>query len=488
MVDNPNTDYYSPAKGTLTGFDAASVPTANPDIVQTGWSIDQLRSYLLNEHGQNFPTNEWVRMVDALINDHVQDFNNPHRLTLSQITSNFVRDILASVTPGTPPPIAPFYAYDTACALPLGDIFPATYSNTNILRMTEGGQFVDPSTELEIFGIDAVTNQPGIPLFSSLTNVIPANWATQSSTLVNTTLTNTTHPEFNYPFIYSAVKETNTTGIFGLAIPSDAEPLTCYTFTTFILPAVGGFLSFYLANDSSKFMTLNLNDGTFTTSSPDIAAEVFSYPSGVFRVAFSFTTPYLGTATVIEIIHKNTGDQSPTRAGQTDRLIFTIARPRITKAGLNQPVLKDFTSTGSTSALVLNLERLPAPATLSKVVFTIALNLYPRLNTTLMTDTAVFNFGVFSIVRDQVNLYVKYSNAVLFTSPILRGLNVISVSYSPDTIIFKDLANPRQTVTGTYTALSTQYVTLGPCEGYLKSIALYAMADTVRCLEYLSNG
>ena len=489
MEDNPNTNYYKPSQGSLTGFDQANLPTNGPDLSQTGWSISQLKSFLLNENNLNFPSQEWVRILDDLINSHVNNFNNPHQLTLDQLTSNFVRDVIGSIVPGTPPSIPPFFSYDSSNPLPLEDIFPAAYSNINLFRMNDGGVFVDPSSESVNISVDSITNQPGIPLFSPITNILPTNWATQTTTRINTLLNQVSHTSLDYPFNFYAVTETYVYGNFGINLQATQTASTVYTASMFILPAsISGSLVICSGGDLSNSMVVNLTDGTFKCSSSTVIGETFVYSTGVIRISFSFTSESTAGTKTVNVFHKNSTDDVLPRNGQLNRLLFTVFNPVITKSSLNQPALINNSVSSSVTSMTFDLSAANAPSTLSNMMITLGLNVYPTLPGATLANTLIFTFGNLTVTRDQTNIYVKLATTTLFTSPIQNGHNVLSISYSPTKIIFKDLTNDRAVVTGSYTPLSTTQVSAGLFDGYLKYMVIYAISDTSMCVEYLTDG
>lgn len=485
-----NSGYYQPSLGSLSGFQqATTVSGGAANLAEVGWSISQLRAFLLNESGENFPTEDQVRTINSAIIDHVTNFNNPHQVTLDQLGSNFVLQVLAAVTPGTPPNSPPFYSFDATYALPLGDVFPSTFGSTNLYRMTSGGVLTDPSTESEIFGTDYLVGKPGIPLFGTIANIVPSGWATQSGILVNTLMTTTT-AQPGLPFTFYQLTETNATGSFGIKIPMTEALSTVYTTTVFLFPTVtGGSAVISQPSLPANNMTVNLTDGTYTFSSPTVTGETFVYPSGIIRVSFSFTSLNPTPDNYVQILHLNTGDTVTARSGQIARPLFVLAHPIASTSFLNQPVIIDRTQPGSTQTFALKLDKIPAPTSMANLTLTLALNLYPTLaGASLGTATRILTFDTLTIERDATNIYVKSSGTTLFTSAILNGLNILSLSYSPTAIDFKDLAAARQTHTGVYPPLATAAASAGPCGGYLYYIAMYASADKGHALEYFSNG
>ena len=487
MTVDPNANYYQPSQGSLTGFDSANLPQGNPNLAVTGWSLEQLRAFLLNVNAVNFPSPEWVQSIEQQILAHEANYNNPHHVTLDQIVGDFVTEVIGSVIPGTPPELPPFFSFDAICALPLGDIFPASFTTANIYRVTEGGVFVNPTTETEVIGSTYLTNRATLPLFSAFSTIVPAGWETQINTVINTTLSTPANPRLFYPFTFHLVSETAVTGSFGYQIPATEALATTYTATFFVLPtSLGGSLIIHQPSDTTNTMTVNLVDGTFTFTGTAVTGQTTVLPDGVIWISFSYISSSVTADNFIQVVHQNSGDTTPVRQGTNGRALFSIAGAQVSTQTINQPVLISSASPGSAGPLTLNFSVIPVPTTLSNFMVTLSLELYPTL--TAPTDTAILTFGALTITRDASTIYVKVSGVTVFTSTILAGLNNLSLSYSPTQLSFKDLANDRSTVSGTYPALSTASVTMGPCGGYVHYIAFYGLSDTASCLEFLTNG
>jgi hypothetical protein len=488
MSTNPNENYFKPSLGSLTGFDRVDLPGAPDDVVETGWSIDQLRVFLLNEGGANFASEQWVRLVNEALQEHIQDFDNPHKVTLQQITPDVIAGILENLTTGTVPSTAPFLAYDVCCPLPIGTVYPAAWSTLNMYRVTEGGMFVDPSTETEVLGVDSLNGQPGLPMFGSILNIVPQNWATQSGTALGTKLAKRTSEILPYPFDFYVVSETSGVRSFGVVIQATQAANTTYTTTFFIrVSAAGGSVVLSQQGDSVNTMTVNLTSGESVCSTNAVAGKTVLYPSGVIKVSFSFTTasPAVGK---VAIVHVNDNTDSPNRSGITDRVIFNIGYPLMTTSSIDHPIAISPMQQCSTSSFQFDLAKVMFPASLSELMVTFAVDIAATLPGTPIPNTTVLALGPLVITRDQTHLYVKMSGVTVFTSDLLDGLNIFTLSYSPTTLIFKDLASPRKTATSTYPTLALTDVTLGAFGGYLRYLAFYAAADDVKCVEFLTNG
>lgn len=488
MTDAINQGYYQPSQGSLTGFTDIDLPQGNPVLSRVGWSLDQLYDFLTNQSDINFPTEDFVRWVDEQINTHINNFNNPHRVTLDQIIGDVIQDILSNVTPGTIPELPPFFSYEGECPLPLGDIYPATYTYQNLYRMSSGGLLIDPSTEDVTLGVDYLTNRGGIPLFSSLTNLIANDWATNNNYRINTQISNTPLPTLNYPFPFYLVSETNLTGNFGVYIPYNRQTNLDYTLSFFLLPTIeGGTIVIRQENAPTETMEIDLKSKKFTLLSPNLLGDIFVYASGVMRVSLTFKATSSQQSYVLQILHRNENETALSRVGQEERALFYYANPIVSTNFINQPVLIDNSQSLTTSPLTFDLSRVNIPNQLSDLVLTLSLNLYPSLNNKTIDDSLIVQFGAITLERDANNVYLKLNGTVLTQTPILAGLNVFSISYAPTLIQFKSLNTQKQQFPGAYNTLSTSTFKAGPCAGYLYNLALYALSDTNQILEHLTN-
>lgn len=489
MADNSNSGYYQPSLGTITGFDQINTPTGTPQLSAVGWSIEQMRAFLLNQSNANFPSNEWILRVEQAIHDHVVDFNNPHHTTLDQIAPDAALKIIGNIAPGTVPDTIPFYSYDANFGLPLGTIFPATYSTNNLLRQTSGGWFVDPATESEIIGVDHSCGRAGIPLFNSLTNLVPAS-ATAGTIGLNTTLTASTDTTINYPFGVYDVAENPVNGLFGIDLPITENLQIAYTATFMVRPSAQlGTLRIFQPGDPANYIDVNLADGSFAVYSTIMTAMTYRYTNGVIRISLNFTSLAPVADGKLRMVHLNpnqTGDG--TRQGSNGRVIFSIMKPQANRAAIGQPSINVAANPSSTTPFVTQLSKVNAPATLPQLIFTAAFSIYPTPPTVPVQDGTILSFGPLLITRDQVSIRVSVNGTLIFTTDILQGYNVISLSYSPTQLIFKDLRNARQTANGTYPALPTNNVYLGTFGGYLHRFAFYGQSDQNQILEFLTNG
>ena len=489
MSDNPNANYFKPSLGSLTGFDRVDLPAGNPDITQTGWSISELQDFLRNAEHLNFPPEEWVLQVSEMIYKHLNDFDNPHQVTLAQVVENFVNEVLGNIVTGTPPDLPPFFAYDAVGTLPLGIVFPASYSTINAYRVTEGGAFVDDTGEEIVQGTDQIQGVVGLPLFSSFTNCVPANWASTPGIAINTQIEQVDDASLKYPESFYQVSETSNVGAFGIVIPATETAGTFYSATFFFRPVEDtGFLIIGQASDIANVMTVDLSDASFTCASSVVNGAVVVYPDGIWRISFSFkaTSPVADRG--ISLKHRNREDISSNRIGTPGRDLFQLACPMVTTSTVNHPMPVDRTKAVVTSPFVIDMSRVPTPATMANLLVSMKLNLYPALPSAPIPGDTLFRFGALSITRDQTKVYVNVNGTRYFTSDILEGHNAFTLSYSRSTLIFKDLAHDRQEVTGVFLPLSTMSVSAGPCGGYLRQLTLYAQQDNTNCVEFLTNG
>jgi hypothetical protein len=490
MSDNPNLGYYQPSLGSLTGIEQFNIPRDNPNIADTGWSIEQLRRFLLNQSDINFPSTEWLQQIEQVIQEHVTDVNNPHQTTLDQIVSDIVSQIIGSVVPGTPPTTSPFYTFDATANLPLGTVAPATYNPQNLYRRTQTGSIVNAQTEQDKLGVDTTGGSVGVPLYSTMTNNTPVNWDTLPSTLLNTTLVNDPDVLTVYPFTFKAVNETPTVGVFGVNIPITQNLQAAYT-TCFYVKAssVEGKIRIYQPSNTSNYIDVNLVDGVSEFYTDTMGGTSVRYADGVIRVCVTFTSSSSLADNALCVVHLNpeqTGNG--TRQGSLGRTVFSIAHPQTTQSTLNTPPFVNLSQTASCPTLSLNMDNTQIPENLDSVLMTFSIDIHPTPQISPISDPTILTFDSLIISRDQIKVYVSVEGNTLFTSDILDGVNTFSISYSNSKIIFKDLFGERQVSQGDYPALATANVTFGPFGGYLLNASFYNEVDNLSVVEYLTNG
>lgn len=489
MSDADNSGNFRPSQGSLTGFDSVKPSNTDNNLAVLGVSATNLMDYLRNQNDLNFPSPDWILSVQQQILDHISDHNNPHKTTLAQIEPDFTGKILGAIVPGTVPETIPFYSFDARYELPLGTIFPATYTSSNIYRQTSGGWLVNPSQEADVIGTDYISNRAGIPLFSGMTNIVPSNWDSTSNTLINTAIGTLVDPTINYPFAFKEITETPNTGLFGFDIPMTQGLQVAYTTSFFVKPSLSlGKLRIYQPSDPATYMEVNLTDGSFAVYSDVMTGNVVRYVSGVLRISLNYISKNPTPDNKLRIVHLNTGATGDgTRTGSLGRKLFSIANPITTRAALDQPAMIDLTQPASTSTFVPKMTAIGFPATLQNVTVSMALTLHPSSLQAPVTDPTIMTFGNLIISRDQRTIRVAVNGVQLFSTPILEGYNVITLSYAADKLVFKDLANPRQEATGTFAPLSTSTISFGPFGGYLNNVAFYAQSDTSGLVEFLNN-
>jgi hypothetical protein len=488
MNEDSTETYFSPSLGSISGFTRGEHPDGS-DLVQTGFSLTELLAFLNNDRGLNFPTEDFVRHVNDLINDHKNDFDNPHKVTLAQISNNFTNQILGTLFPGTAPVLPPFFSYESDFPLPMNTIFPAAYTNTNLYRRTGRGSFVNPLAEENVVGVDYITNASGLPFFSSLTNLVPVNWLNVANARINTSSHISTHADTSFPFDTYLIQETNSSGEFGVGVVGNNPQGAVCTFTAFISGTLSkGKVVLYQSGDTDSTMTLDLSNGSYVMSDATVMGEAYVYPSGDIRVSFTYTVGSQGVSSKVCVVHLNDGDTSTVRNGIEARPIFRMGNPIITNGPLNQPALIDNTVVGSTSTLIPDKVKLGIPDKLSSLMISMSMDLYPTFPSAGFVDKTLFTMGTLVIERDHKTIYVKVAGVTMFSSDILPGLNIITLSYGLDRLIFKDLKDLRRVQLGPFPALVTAGCAVGRFGGYLKSLALYAQSDKEKCVEFLTNG
>jgi hypothetical protein len=487
MVDNSNDVFFSGSLGSISGFTKSADPT-DSGIIAAGWSLGELLEFFTNKRDVNFPNDDFVRRVNELIKTHTDDFNNPHNVTLEQVAHNFVTQIIGSVTSGSAPKMPPFFSYDSTCPLPLNDIFPATYSNANMYRMSDAGTYIDASSEVYVLGVDHVTNKPGLPLFPPFANTVPDNWYVAGGIPRSTIIQSAINPTPGFPFVLHMLSETEAMGSFGVTIPTPYPTDSIATFTFFAKTILtGGSILISQVSSPDDVLTVNLTDGTFEVSSDEIVAETFVYPSGIIRVSFTYKVKS-GNATAVQVLHRNESELSTDREGSFGRQLFLFANPTSVLAPINHPILINRSLPAATTVFNAKIGEFVSEQSLDRLMITLNLNLYPMLEGAISTEALIVSFGSVSVTRSFNRINFKLTGVTIFSSLILPGSNVVTISYAPDRVIFKDFESDRKEVPGAFPPIPVTSLTIGQFSGYLQDIALYAASDEDRCVEFLTNG
>lgn len=488
MPYNLNTNYYQPSKGSLTGFDQVNIPpSGSHTFPELGWSLEELRAYLLNQDESTFPSKDWLIQIEQAIEQHLTNTNNPHHLMLSDIVSNFVEQIVASITPGSIPKIPPFYSYQADLELPLNDIFPATFTTTNLYRLASSGEFKNPTSDLEIVGSDYTQKRAGIPLFTTLNNIVPVSWNSNVGTPVNTSIgvsANQTDT-YNNGELYD-VRELQELGEFGIVIPMNQTPSTVYTTTFFITPNInGGVVKLFQPSTPNVYALVSLTNGEIIATSPDLVVDSVLFTSGTVKISLNYKSHSV-VDNGIKILFYDNNEIMGERIGILNRLLFSIAQPITSVGPLNQPIPIDPTLPYSSSSFQIDTDRVSSNPTISHLLLSLELDLYPVHVDGVLQGSTILSFGTLTITRDKINIFVNISGVPVITAPIRSGLNKIAISYSPTKLIYKDAVSQRRVVDMALTPLSMSSISIGPCSGYLVSHVMYGSDDRDKDVEYLS--
>lgn len=471
--------------GSITGFNRFVTADGDIDPVLTGWSIDQLMAYLRDP--KFIPSRDWIIALENDMIEHLEDFNNPHQTTVDQVASDFVSQILSSITPGTVPDIGPFYSFKADVELPLGDFFPASVNFSNIYRLKSNGIFKPSSSDPSYVGTDYSAGLGAIPMYASFTNYVSDEWNEDTNSSVNTLITESViTPDF-LPGRAYRISETSTTGIFGVRIAADLSSSVSYTVAMFVASAgIEGSLKIGQPDDPTKFAILSLDTGEHVVSDPSVQISTTMYKNGVIKVSYSFTTLPLTLGSVVVAFYEASGTISG-RVGIYGRDIFLISTPLITTAPPQFPIPFNKTLPALSDSFVIDTSRFIDYPTTAR--FTTSLDVVMDVLTVpiLGTNIYILRMDPFYITRTETLIELRVDGIILYYCPIVQGLNRISVSYTSDEIVFKHMNNDSVIIPGPFPPIPTTNWSLGPFGGYLASHEYYATSDTNRLLEFLNN-
>ncbi len=477
--------FISYGTGSITGFDQFLKSDGSSDLILTGWSIDQLMAYLKNP--DNIPPRDWIIAVENDLEEHLNDTNNPHQTTVDQVATSFVEQILGALVPGTVPDVSPFYSFKADLELPMGDLFPSTVSSTNVYRLKNNGIYTLTTSDSDYIGTDYVSGKAGIPLYKSFTNLVPIGWNENAGTIQNTFLTVNSLPQDFTPGVFYRVSETNTTGVFGININAPLQDATSYTMSVFVKTAgIEGTLKINQIDDPSKFALVSLDTGECVAS--DSSVQVFTnvYRNNVIRISFSFTTLEDSAGSVSMTFYEKNGTIT-NRVGVYGRDIFNVSYPLICNTPPRFPIPGAITVPTISEKFLLSLDRIITSEIISRFTVNMEIIVDPLTVPTLGTNVYVLVMDPFRITRTATSFQIRVNNTVIYTVPIVSGINRFSVSYTNDEIVLKFMDNDSISITGVFPSVIVDNWYCGPFGGYLLGMEIYATSENNDLLGFLNN-
>lgn len=487
MTLDTNLVYYRSTPGTIAGFDSVSTGSNGLDLTTGGFSLDNLRAFLLNENEENFVSKEWMLQLEDIIYSHKANQNNPHNVTIDQVTSAFSADILGSLFPGTVPDVPPFFSFIAGLELPLGTIVPATYSQTNRLRMTPGGALIDPNAESAVVHTTYDPGVGGIALFSPTTNYSYYPWSSFAQAAVNVTI-GSQYAVTNMPFMLRQIMETSVFNVFGVDISIPMTASNYYTTSFFYKKEMPGtILRFFKNNSPNDFTTVYMDSEIIAVTGDGPSVKITQNNGSTCRLSVGYQAEDSNPSTLLSIRHYREDMDIGPRNGFPGRVIFSMGHVFTTKNMLNQPTPIDISVGGSSTNLVFNFSDVTSVNQLDALTGSFIYDFSLGEAGRTLVGTSIATIDVLTFVRDATTVYLKVSGTTVAQMPLQEGINSFAFSYTRGKISFKCNDIPRVDVTGTYPRLNLTTFTFGQCEGYLVSSTLYAMGDNHQTLEFLTD-
>lgn len=455
--------------GTLAGFTEIRVdPTGTPaSTAPLNATYSELLTQLLKLRADLNPKR--LSELTQLMEEHVQNEDNPHSVTLNQLALDLEKDLLRPYMPGTVPTHPPLYAVVSELA---------RYNNHTVSRLDPIYVTTPIGTLEEIpantLAIDYHTGRALISMWNDRTNYLPHSLPENIDSFSGTNATVTARPGIVSPRGLAngrMLTENDLHGTHGCR---------------FNLPYVGkNTLSAYvLPMLTTGYITLNIHDGaTVTTRHYSLLEKSGTVhynrlPTGWLRLGI--TSTIMNPNAYATITYRESLD-TPIYLG-TNRDIFFITDIQQENGDGMSPIIPTLGTTTTRRGSTLTFHDLK----LSDV-------------TGIVVTKGIIYQGNSSIVRNTNDTYQVTLDNSTITAKLNNGTDKIVSSIIPDdnhitivntydeTQITQRVNNQVRSV---LTELMDQFnhdvgITFGPFDGYLHSAAVYGARSTELTEDYL---
>ena len=472
-TQNPVSIGFTPAQGSISGFDSIIDDTLTT-ILTKGWSKEQLHQAILNLREQVGTSG--VQTLLKLLSAHLSDYNNPHKVTIAQIASDVIAQLLNPILPGTPPSTPPIFALYPELPVQM-EYLPFAYTGAadandvyGLLVPNNAGSYGGKPTD--IIPHDLVGTAPVIPM---ITAIDTTKVATTETLLTGTQSVTSTRTGFS-----GLVADGTSPKQVGFQEVITAPLNTPLTMTHYVIPDTG--VTFIILTRGTATIIVDLTAVTALSNTPSTdIGDVERLPNGTYRITHCFT-PTDATPITVAAQQGATVDAP---------VAFTNAQPAflrrvtlITDTIGPVPPLADGVTTLTKSVLTgtfldvlekavtvsLTLASLPNP---NKVETPILVFGGVTVSTTPTGYKIATNTGTsYFLETSQTNVFVRMA---------------FSLSATRLCIKFRDEA--KMVITGDFTTLlpTTNTFTLTDFHGAIRDMAIYAEADRDQLLEFLTD-
>ena len=473
-TQNPVSIGFTPAQGSITGFDQIIDDTITT-ILTKGWSKEQLHQAILNLREQVGTSG--VQTLLKLLSAHLQDFNNPHKVTIAQVASDVIAQILSPILPGTPPSTPPIFALFPELTVP-SDYLPVVYSGAQTSDQKFGfetpnyaGTYAEKPDGLLPTGLYG-----DIPIIPMITDVDTSSLSIAQTPLAGSAVTAATSPT-GYTVLSADGSGPTTVGISEVITAPLNVPLTM---TRFVIPDKN--TTFITITRGPASITIDLNALTTLSTNPSTdVGDVERLPNGTIRITHCFTpTDTTPVVTAFSVSPTST----PATVFTNAQVAATISPAQLTNTIGSTPPLLDGEPTVSKSTLVGTF-----PDVIEKDL-TLALTL-ASLPYAGKAETVILTLGGISISVTPMGYKIATTSGTAhFLSTEQNAAFVrMAVSLSATRLCIKFRGEAKFVATGDFTALlpTDTTFTLTDFQGGIRDIVLYAESDRDQLLEFLTD-
>ena len=466
--------------GSSGGTDCSDVD--RPKIYDTSKIIEEIRRL------QDALDRRDFLAVKNEMEKHIQARDNPHEVSIDDLSKEFISNFSKTVFPGVTPNSLPWFVFIPEM---LKVISHTTKRSTSIYVCSREGYLeeIPPDT----IAIDHSTSRPMLPSWGSRTNTIP-----QSKPMANTqtrmiAASITAPPSGSLPSPmndqnYGRVSDTSTNDRHGYAFSVTYANEKDHVSSLFVLPHVStGYFTVFIDGDEANYVKVDIENQTHVDSGK-MKGYLHVLASGWWRIGIQYLPTGMSSGDVVVLYHKNK-DIFPYPG--TGDLMFSVFGLQHTEGIGLSPYIPTVGSPDSHGATTYTLEPKEMPNN-KEGMFVIHMLRSPILKDSTSMENGPIEIGP-NILLSQTGsdnklvFFPTLPDEITHTLPHGNIENMfISVSYEPGGLKY---ATSEQEVLVNETSLSdvgplVPWV-VNPIEGGIYTITTYPQADTENVLKFL---
>lgn len=466
--------------GSSGGQDCADIK--KPKVYDTSKIIDTIREL------QNLLDPEDFLAVKNEMENHILARDNPHEVTIDDVSDDFIPDLFKRILPGIVPNSLPWFIFIPEM---LKVITYTTQRNTPIYICSREGYLEEiPANTV---AIDHSTGWSMLPSWGARTNTIPKSQPmnnTQSNT-VNATLTAAGPNDVVSPLLdqqYGHITDTNTSGRHGYSFSVTYANEKDHVSSLFIFPRVTtGYLTLFIDGNEADQVRVDIEKESYVEIG-NMKGYLHVLASGWWRIGIQYL-PIGVSGGDIKILY-HTDENTFEYTGGND-LLFSIFGLQHTEGIGLSPYIPTNNGPESHDATTYTLDPEEMPNNKEGIA---VLNI---LRSQILDSSTAMEKGPIELgpnillsqteTENKLVFFPTLPNEITHTLPHENIENMfIAVSYEPGGLKY---ATSEQQVTVDDTPLSDvgpliPWV-IHPIEGGIYSITTYPQGDTKNVLKFL---